>query len=578
MVNLTSLWISRIPDDIQQDLDVTWGIISPDPKAIQVSSNFTPDELDLARKMQESGKTEQDFMKALPDYRSFRDTQEVETTEEDLSGLDIWVKLGAGISDVAQKFKFQSNIDDGIIESWLKFLWNLPANTAQIWWDIISILSDPVGTVKSVNTLWKAAIETWLNKLFLDEWEEFFTSEEVEQVADSVGAEFKKLGDPGRIKELLVENPADVLLTFVWGLWVAKNVAKSKNLTSLSSKIAKAETALNPIKLQADALRTVKTWAGKVKQSIFPTKSFDDIVLEVTQGKVTDIPAFTKTISEIDTSKIKTYNELSGSFWEKITDLVKLQDSNLSKIDNIAPDSLITTSKWGTIKKNFVKQAMDDLEELYETIDDLDGQERIVNLKAKTQISEIDINDLAREYNVEFGKKAFSQRTWDPLTSVNAEKFETTRKWVKNSLRERLPDDTAKAIDTELSNLYSSKLLTDKMAANVINLSKKIEQRGLIENISRWLWKTIDILSLRSARGFLTSFLPSNVGNKILNAVTIEGNLAKNLKRLEQLNKKESKLKDAEFEIEAKSILEDIVWKWALPIESASQEQNLENN
>ena len=78
MVNLVNLWIGRIPDDIQQDLDVTWGVVWLEQVSQPTSTNFTADELDLARKMQQAGKTQEEFLTELPEYREFRDRQDVE--------------------------------------------------------------------------------------------------------------------------------------------------------------------------------------------------------------------------------------------------------------------------------------------------------------------------------------------------------------------------------------------------------------------------------------------------------------------------------------------------------------------
>jgi len=168
--------------------------------------------------------------------------------DEDKSWLDIWVEFWQGLSETAKEFKFESNVDDWVIESWLKFLGNVPWNTAQIAWDLISLFSDPLWIADSVKTLAKAWIESWLNKLFLEKGEEVFTSEEIEQVATVVWKEMSKIAtEPWRIKELLVENPADVLFAMTGWLWIAKNAAKTKWFTNLANKLEKAEAFTNPI-------------------------------------------------------------------------------------------------------------------------------------------------------------------------------------------------------------------------------------------------------------------------------------------------------------------------------------------
>lgn len=139
MVNLLNLWLSRIPDDVQQDLDVTWGLLSPEQTQTQVSSDFTSDELDLARKMQEAGKTKQDFLDSIDEYREFRDQEDIgepkiEKTPEEIEreqGLGwfvtetaeaLWQRVEK-LWDIKQRFdariiENQQNIQQAIKEKW----------------------------------------------------------------------------------------------------------------------------------------------------------------------------------------------------------------------------------------------------------------------------------------------------------------------------------------------------------------------------------------------------------------------------------------------------------------------------
>lgn len=498
--------------------------------------------------------------------------QQIQEPEEDVSGLDVWVKAWQAISETAKKFKFESEVDDNIVESGLKFLWNLPANTVQIGWDLISVLSDPVWTGKSVKNLAAAWIQSGLNKLFLDEWEEVFTSDEIRETAEAVWNELEKLWEPWRVKELLTENPADVLLTFVWGIGAAKNVAKSKNLTWLASKLDKAESLLNPIKIQAEALKWTKKAISKTKQSIFPEKSLDEIVLEATQWVEKNIPAVKETLSKLDTRWVETYKDLNRNISTKISDIAKKQDELLPK-DEVLNISDLTTTK-GKRTTNFVNNALDDLEQVWDNTSDLELLNKVDDLREKDFVSVKDINDLARFYGSQFKNKSFD-KLGNQKANISASRFENTRKGIKEISRDLLPDDTVKLLDDELSKLFETQTLTEKMAENVTKLSRKIEQRGLFESLARWLGRWIDLVSLWTARWFLTSFLPSNVWNKVLNSLAIEWNLAKNLKKIEQLSKKADKLSDEELTKQASKTFSDLVWEKALEIEAVS---SLENN
>ena len=483
----------------------------------------------------------------------------------------VW-EFGSLISETAQDFKFDSNVDDNIVVSWLKFLGNLPANTAQIGWDILNIVANPLDTLDSVNTLAKAWIESGLNKIFLDEWEEFFTSEEVELVAESVWKELGKLWEPGRIKELLVENPADVLLTFMWGAWIAKNVAKSKWLTWLATKLEKVETALNPIKLQADALKLTKKGAGNIKTQLFPEKSLDELVLEISQWEKANIPAVKKSLWLIDTKEINTFEDFNSTISNKITEISRKQDTLLPTDEVLKIDNLTTTQ--GKRSTNFVNNALNDLEEVWVKSNDLGLLNKVDDLRDKSALSVKDINDLARFYGSEFKTKSFD-KAGNQKSSITASTFENNRKWLKEISRELLPDDAVKTLDSELSTLFETKELTTKTVKKVDDLFKKLNKRGLWAKIGGAIGKLINTISLGTAGWLVQAFIWSNVWQKTMNNLAIQANLAKNLKRFEELAKKADKMTDKQLEIEVKKTFWDFVWENALEIETAS---NLENN
>jgi len=234
------------------------------------------EEFQMMVEIKEQWWSSDDFRDILSQVRS--DKVESVKIEEptDIEWFDIWVTAWQAISETAKWFKFQSEVDDNIVESGLKFLGNLPANTVQIAWDLISVASNPVWTFKSIQTLSDSLVQSGLNKLFLDEWEEVFSSEEAKELSWVLSQELNKIAnEPWRIKELLVENPADVLLAVTWGLSIAKNVAKSKNLTWLAAKLETAERLTNPIRIQAEALKWlwiwVKKWAAWLSEKLIDT-------------------------------------------------------------------------------------------------------------------------------------------------------------------------------------------------------------------------------------------------------------------------------------------------------------------
>ena len=73
------------------------------------------------------------------------------------------------------------------------------------------------------------------------------------------------------------------------------------------------------------------------------------------------------------------------------------------------------------------------------------------------------------------------------------------------------------------------------MSFNILSFTSSALKRGLLEKIGRSLGRTVDVVTGGSLRGFLTSFLPSNIGNKVLNSLDLQNLLSKNLTKLEKL-------------------------------------------
>ena len=66
----------------------------------------------------------------------------------------------------------------------------------------------------------------------------------------------------------MVENPADVLLTVMGGLGVAKDVAEARGLTTLASNIEKAQNVVNPVNILKKEAQIVGKVGGKIGNAI----------------------------------------------------------------------------------------------------------------------------------------------------------------------------------------------------------------------------------------------------------------------------------------------------------------------
>lgn len=273
------------------------------------------------------------------------------------------------------------------------------------------------------------------------------------------------------------------------------------------------------------------------------TDEIDSVVGKIVQGKTDDVLKAKKALSTINTEGIKTYSELGDRIDDGIEALAGKVDDLLeetgAKVGQLKSDKLVTATKVGnkSIKQKFVNDALDQLDELYVKIKDAPKKAAIMQLKtklAKEGLSLKELNDLSRTYNKEFGKKAFS-KLGDPLTSVNAQAFENTRKGIKNVVRNLMPDDTVKMLDERMSDLYNTNRLVGKMEEKVNALYQKASKRGVLERVSRGAADVVNAATFNTLSGFISRMLPSNVGLKVLNSIDLEKALSKNLKNLDKL-------------------------------------------
>ncbi len=304
------------------------------------------------------------------------------------------------------------------------------------------------------------------------------------------------------------------------------------NTLSTASRISsKGYTATSNLLNNASTI--VKQKAGSVMKS--PEKSVVGAVGEVLQGKPDDIAKGIKAFKEIDTTDVKTYADLGKKIDESITTLSKRVDDELGKdLTKIPLSQLETTLKTKSgveVKTNYVDTALKQMKELYEKTGDVKAAADIDELIAtatKEGLTKQDINNIARVYNTEFGSKAFG-KTGDPLTSVNAQLYETVRKGLKGKAREGIGGAEAKAADEAISSLYNTKNLVTKNIDAVNKLQQKIAERGLTEKAGYYLAKYADILTGGTIRGMVGGLLPRGAGYKTLNALDLEERLQRNL-------------------------------------------------
>lgn len=260
---------------------------------------------------------------------------------------------------------------------------------------------------------------------------------------------------------------------------------------------------------------------------------------KIVQGETKDVEPALRVLNQIDPKGIKSYADLSARIDDNKSALGAAMDDILAKDQTKRKLSELTqTSTVGgkKVSENYIKRALEGLDELYTNSVDPKNAQRIKNLIEKSETSGLnntELNQIAKEYGRDFGKKAFTA-TGEPRTSVSGIAYENVRSGVKDTVRSLLPDDKAKLIDKNLSEHIKVQDLVNDMVEKTNKLNQRVNERGLLEKVGRAAGKTVDIVSGGSVKGFLGSLLPSNVGLKTMNAIDLQKALGKNLKTIDK--------------------------------------------
>lgn len=266
---------------------------------------------------------------------------------------------------------------------------------------------------------------------------------------------------------------------------------------------------------------------------------------KIVQGETSDAAVAARVLPKVDTQGVKTYSDLSSRLQSRITeDLGKVdKEYAASKTRTKLADLKTTVSResggvTATAKVNYVQEALRNLQELYYKTKDPANEARIraIVARAKRQgLTAAEINQIAREYGTEFGSKAFSSRTGDPLTSVNAQAYENIRTGVKETARGFLKTDAAKALDKGVGDMIRVKKLVDDMAEKVNKLEQRVTKRNIAEKVGRALGTAVDIATFGGLRAFVARIFPSNVGLKVQNSLDMQAALEGRLELLRKL-------------------------------------------
>ncbi|MBU2025582.1 hypothetical protein KJ912_02475, partial [Patescibacteria group bacterium] len=317
-----------------------------------------------------------------------------------------------------------------------------------------------------------------------------------------------------------------------------KNLEEGIKETAISAGVGGAISSLG-VGLSKMAKDRLAELPGKTQRA----------VRQIIQGETKDQEKALRALQTIDTANVKNYEELRNVINKenknlgKVMDIILSRDPTQRKLNTLAEVTKVGGKK---VKTNYVKQSLNNLQELYKSTNSPADLQRIKNLAQKANKQGLtikEINDIAKEYGIEFGEKAFS-KLGDPRTSVNSVAYENTRKGVKKTLRTLFPDTISQKIDEQFTNNLNTQRLVKKMVEKVNNLEQKIDERKLSEKFGRAVGKAFNAIPVLGggARGILQSFVPSNAGNKMMNAIALQDALESNLRAVKKPEKFVDKL------------------------------------
>ena len=297
-------------------------------------------------------------------------------------------------------------------------------------------------------------------------------------------------------------------------------------------------------------LPIIPAWYRALK---WPARTADDLVLQITQATdKREVRNLMDALSEFDLSKVDnvTFENLAVNANDKISVLGKAADNIASKSSALLDDlSVVTTKEWDdlllniwevpkwAIVRNYVKEGIELLKGHYDEIWDNQMVLELQALASKKVMTWKDINRLAKIIPSDKALNPF-KTSWMPKTWVLAQRVENLRKWLKTTLRQLDPQNTEvlTQLDSRMSKLIG---LRDQMQQNMVWLQKlknKIVPRTVWEKVGRVLSNILNTLTMWTWQGFVTWSLKGNVGNKVLNYIDVEKQMAKNLKLLSKMD------------------------------------------
>jgi len=270
----------------------------------------------------------------------------------------------------------------------------------------------------------------------------------------------------------------------------------------------------------------------------------------VQKGSPEDVLKAKKALMEASPEQranIRDYTDIKNTADTNIEAFSKAQDTELGKYTDVyTKDQLSRYRNVKGINGNTISvadapviDALDQLTSYYAKTGDSANAtivKQYVDKLNSEGLTVSDLNNIAKKHGADLN--AYNANN-EVASGVSKQAIENTRQGLKDTLRQRLPNDASKALDESISAQYALKEIATAGEKKADELYRKLKKVNPIIRAGRVaggaVADVLDVLTLGTTRGLIYKLFPPNVGNQTMNWIAIEKEIAKNVKKIDEL-------------------------------------------
>ena len=449
--------------------------------------------------------------------------------QSDRDPEEFWIEMG-WVEPV--KESFMDKAKDSIVWPLARWIWAIGGTIAWVWvwtWNALKRAYNNIGDVKDIATDDNKSFMEKLNQILYGElafdtiwwwiWDiiwggiewgfKWFTTQwERDKMSDAAAWFLKKALETNMWQEAVErwgnltpeqQKEAEDYLTYIdWAInlaWV--NMAKEPIKAWIETGVKWARTIVKeakPIIKAAEAWLREASEKQAVKSAIKNAAKNEEwlrsIANVVWQWATKDIDNSVKALQTIskhsDLTSLSNFQELDNASNAVERKLLQIVDENLDKYaGNVikASDQKVVTVDWQEMWK-VVDEAIADLRDVYYKQRNAEGLKDLIDFEKRFQwewVSYKELNDFARKY----GGEMDSWNAKNQLTTDVKVWTEKTRSWIKDLIRERVPEEEFKNIDAEIGSIANFRKLVQKSIEKANNTEKTLREKWVLESIRK---------------------------------------------------------------------------------------------